>query len=188
MQAIAQTSDKGCAQEKLQRLISFNRWETWKPHFSVPKNTEVVAETAREAFHWLSPRSVQMLRFEDSAQFAHLQYNGLGSCIRERYIQQVNPFLPDDAAHLRCTIMSLYKDAHAYSLWSLLHTAPSQITLICTLSETVRLLLFYGTCFNSLNRSDSSELSELERMLALYEVGFMPIGLSPQKTLYIVTG
>lgn len=188
MQAIAQISDKGCAQEKLNRLISFNRWETWKPHFSVPKNTESVADAAREAFHWLSPRNVHLLRFEDSAQFAHLQYSALGSGIRERYIHQANPFLPEDAAHLRCTIMSLYKDAHAYSLWSMLHTAPSQITLICTLSETVRLLLFYGTCFNSLNRPDSSELYELERMLNLYEAGFMPVGLSPKKTLYVVTG
>lgn len=169
----------------MQSLAPLDRWADWEPHFTAPGDRALLEEMVKSAFDWLHPARVELIRHPEAVSLAHKTWIGLDRFIHDRYSRHLDGHLPDDGASLRCAISSLYRGAHAQCLWVSLVYAPALITLKCTLSESVRLLLFYGTCFKNL---DQPEFQEIDSMLMFYESGFMPIGLSHDKTLFVVTG
>jgi hypothetical protein len=150
-----------------------------------PGDPAVLEDMVKQAFGWLHASRIEFIRYQDVVALAHKPWCGIDRLLHERYAKHLAACRSDDGALLRCSISSLYQGAHSQSLWSRLVHVPAQITITCALSEAVRLLLFYGTYFKNLERS---ELGELETMLMLYENGFMPVGLSPTGVLYVITG
>lgn len=169
----------------MQSLAPLERWVNWKPHLMAPEDASILKEEVRIAFQWLSFSRLEFVRYEDAVSLAQKSWVGVDRLLHERFAKHVNGRLTDDGATLRCSISALYQGAHAQSLWADLVYAPAHITIKCTLSEIVRLLLFYGTCFKSL---EQAQYHELEPMLRLYEHGCMPLGLASDHVFYVITG
>lgn len=168
-----------------QSLVPLDRWTDWSPHMTVPGDPDVLKDMVDTAFSWLKPKRIELVRYEDAVILARRDWQSIDRLVTDRYIKRLTRLPTDDGTLLRCMISSLYKGAHAQALWSGLVQVPAQITIMCTLSEAVRLLLFYGTYFKNL---EQPEYEELEPMLMLYENGFMPVGLARDGTLYVITG
>jgi hypothetical protein len=167
-------------------LLPLERWSEWVPHLLAPGDAEVLAENTMTAFAWLNPSRIEFVRHADAVGLAQKQWVGMDCLLHEHFSRRLDTSLSGDSALLRCSIMGLYQGAHTQALWDTLVFAPALITLKSTLSECVRLLLFYGTCFKNTDRE--ADYREIESVLMLYENGFMPAGLCAKRTLYVVTG